>query len=291
MHRFTLLVLAAALGLAPLAGCALSEADEVSSATGELGSGSPTQPAAPTVVDLAVSSPELSTLVEAVLKAELAGALAEAGPFTVFAPTNGAFAAFGIDPADVDVETLTAVLLNHVVPGRFSARDLRRKARQGAHLTTLGGLVLRFDRRPLTVNEIPVRFANRRAGNGIVHVVDGVLLEGGTTLVDQVRLRAELSTLLAAVAKAGLADTLAGDGPFTVFRPERRGVCRVWDRSRGSRRRDADRGATRPRRCGPLFSSRTAKLGVATGKLDHAGWPRASVSDLRTRRKWSAYSE
>ena len=205
-----------------LAGGCASEvsSDELSSTENALGYAEETSPKSQgTIVDLAVSSPELSTLVEAVLKAGLADALGQEGPFTVFAPTNGAFSAFGIDPEAVDAETLAAVLLNHTVPERLSARKIRYLAHRGEGVETLGGLTLHFGRRPLTVNELPFRFVNRRASNGIVHVIDGVLLEGGPSIVDQVKLRASLSTLLAAVSKAELEDTLAHDGPFTVFAP------------------------------------------------------------------------
>ncbi|MGF1467765.1 MAG: fasciclin domain-containing protein [Sandaracinaceae bacterium] len=178
--------------------------------------------ARPNITELAIATPDLSTLVDAVVKAGLADTLANDGPFTVFAPTNDAFADAGIDPAHVDVATLTAVLLDHVVPGRFSAFQLRRLARRGETLETLGGLRLAFENRPLEVNDLGIVAGNNRASNGIVHLIDGVLLEPGPTVVDRAIANPDLTTLVEAVVKAELVDTLAADGPFTVFAPSNR---------------------------------------------------------------------
>ncbi|NJN63754.1 MAG: fasciclin domain-containing protein [Acidobacteria bacterium] len=148
---------------------------------------------APSIADAAIGTPALSTLVAAVVKAGLVETLDETGPFTVFAPTNDAFAAAGIDPDAVDVETLTAVLLDHVVPGTFSEDQLRDLFATGGKLTTLGGLTLEFDearhnrpferagatifgRRPLEVNDLLVQATNIGTSNGNVFVIDGVLL-------------------------------------------------------------------------------------------------------------------
>jgi transforming growth factor-beta-induced protein len=131
----------------------------------------------PTIVDVAIDREDLSTLVTAVVKAELVDTLSGDGPFTVFAPDNAAFEEFGIDPDKVDFATLEAVLLDHVVPGEYNAWDLRRLARKGDTLTAIGGLVLDFGRFPLSVNGLTITARNVKVSNGIIQIIDGVLLE------------------------------------------------------------------------------------------------------------------
>lgn len=171
-----------------------------------------------TIVDIALETPALSTLVEAVVKADLVDTLSGDGQFTVFAPTNDAFAALGIDPEEVDVDTLTAVLLDHVVEGRFSARRLERDARRARTREAIGGLQLIFTD-PLTVNDIGLVVRDVRASNGIVHVIDGVLIGDPPTIVAKALGNPDLSTLVDAVVRADLVETLQGEGPFTVFAP------------------------------------------------------------------------
>ena len=172
------------------------------------------------IVDLALATPSLSTLVDAVLKAGLAETLDEGGDWTVFAPTNDAFAAAGIDPDAVDEETLTAVLLDHVVYGDLSQIYLRFEARAGDRVPTVGGLQLSVADRPLTVNGIEVISDRIKASNGSVFLIDGVLLDDtAPTIVDLAIATPALSTLVTAVVNADLVETLSGPGPFTVFAP------------------------------------------------------------------------
>jgi transforming growth factor-beta-induced protein len=131
----------------------------------------------PTIVDVAINREDLSTLVTAVVKAELVETLSGEGPFTVFAPDNDAFEDFGIDPENVDVTTLEAVLLDHVVIGEYKSWNLRRLARKGDTLTAIGGLVLDFGRFPLSVNGLTITKRNIEGSNGIIQIIDGVLLE------------------------------------------------------------------------------------------------------------------
>lgn len=131
------------------------------------------------IVDLAVKTEFLSTLVAAVKAGDLVGVLKGDGPFTVFAPTNEAFAKL---PAGT-VETLlkpenkaqlVAVLTYHVVPGKVYSKDLKNgmkaKTAQGSEVTiTLqGGKAM--------VNQATVTTADIEASNGVVHVIDAVIL-------------------------------------------------------------------------------------------------------------------
>jgi uncharacterized surface protein with fasciclin (FAS1) repeats len=130
-----------------------------------------------TIVDAAIATPALSTLVDLVVAADLAGALSAPGDLTVFAPTN---AAFGKIPAPVlgaiggDLDVLTAVLTYHVVPGAADPRALRT-----GEVTTLQGQTLftGFERGTgATVNQSVADCTAVHTTNGTVWVIDSVLL-------------------------------------------------------------------------------------------------------------------
>lgn len=132
------------------------------------------------IVDLAVATPELSTLVTALTEANLVSALQGPGPFTVFAPTNAAFDALPegtlqallADPAG----DLTNILLFHVVAGSFTAADLSVLPSaptlfEGNSVTIVPtGDTLRLN------GQANVTVANIEASNGVIHIIDGVLL-------------------------------------------------------------------------------------------------------------------
>ena len=126
------------------------------------------------IVDTAVSAGSFKTLVAALRAAQLDGALRGDGPFTVFAPTDDAFAALPegavanlLLPENRD--RLRAVLLHHVVAGRIRAEDLAPVA----GLKSLGGTALPVG---LRIGEANVTKANIECGNGVIHVIDRVLL-------------------------------------------------------------------------------------------------------------------
>ena len=137
-----------------------------------------------TIVDVAAANPDFSTLVELVTAADLAGTLSE-GEYTVFAPTNAAFEAV---PADVleglgaDTTALTAVLTYHVVEGTVLSTDLT----DGQEVTTVEGTTFTVnisDAGDVTLTdgagqEIAVSAVDIEASNGVIHVIDGVLLPG-----------------------------------------------------------------------------------------------------------------
>ena len=132
-----------------------------------------------TIPEIAVASGRLDTLVAAVQAAGLAEALSGPGPLTVFAPTDAAFARLGKETlssllTDAGRPTLVRILKNHVVPGRFEARDL--VGREG--IETLAGttLPLAAAQGRLFVEEAVVETADVSASNGIVHLIDRVLV-------------------------------------------------------------------------------------------------------------------
>lgn len=149
------------------------------------------QTAPATVVDIATGSPDHTTLVQAVTAGGLAETLSGAGPFTVFAPTNAAFAALPAGALDdllkpENKEQLVAVLGCHVVEGKAMAADVAKLISDGngsAEITTLGNCRLTATSMDGKVmiggaggTPVTVTAADLEAGNGVVHVIDGVLL-------------------------------------------------------------------------------------------------------------------
>ena len=133
----------------------------------------------PDIVDIAASNDDFSTLVAAVQAADLVDTLKSDGPFTVFAPTNAAFAA--LPPGTVEnllkpenKDQLVAVLTYHVVPGKVTSDQLAGKR---LSVATVQGQSVHVDgRRGVRVNKSNVTTADIMASNGVIHVIDKVLL-------------------------------------------------------------------------------------------------------------------
>jgi uncharacterized surface protein with fasciclin (FAS1) repeats len=146
-----------------------------------------------TIVENAVNSKDHTTLVAAVKAAGLVDTLSGAGPFTVFAPTNEAFAKLPAGTVDTLVKpenkaTLTKILTYHVVAGRYTAMDLMKLVKAGggkAMLTTVEGepLTVTQTGKHLMVTDAKGGMAHVTIGdviqsNGVIHVVDTVLMPG-----------------------------------------------------------------------------------------------------------------
>ena len=193
-----------------------------------------------TIVDVAVAAGTFDTLVAAVSAAGLAETLSGEGPFTVFAPTDDAFAALPAGLVDAlllpeNEAALVAVLTYHVLGAEVPSSDVATGS-----VETLQGeeieLVASDD--GVTVNGANVIAVDVEASNGVIHVIDSVLvppsidatallvadameseaMEVGT-IVDVAVEAGSFNTLVAAVTAADLAETLSGEGPFTVFAP------------------------------------------------------------------------
>jgi len=131
------------------------------------------------IVDTAVAAGAFTTLVAAVTAAGLVETLKSAGPFTVFAPSDEAFAALPagtvedlVKPENKD--KLTAILLLHVLPGQVMAADVTGKVMDAA---TAGGATVHVDGSDgVTVNGAKVVTADIACTNGVIHVIDAVLL-------------------------------------------------------------------------------------------------------------------
>ena len=185
----------------------------------------PAMPA--TVVDIIVGSDEHGTLATAVTAAGLVETLQGAGPFTVFAPTDAAFAALPDGTLEAlldDAEgALTDILLYHVVSGKAMSADLS----DGQEIETVFGadIVVTINEDGVFINDAQVTVADLEAENGVVHVIDAVLIPEAeedpmpATVVDIIVGSDDHGTLATAVTAAGLVETLQGAGPFTVFAP------------------------------------------------------------------------
>ena len=174
-----------------------------------------------TVVDIIVDSENHNTLETAVVAAGLVDALSGEGPFTVFAPTDDAFAALPdgtLDAVLADADLLTSILTHHVAEGSVLSTDLE----DGMMVTTLNGteLMVTINDNGVMIDNAMVTVADLTADNGVVHVIDAVLIpEDPTTVVDIIVDSENHNTLETAVVAAGLVDALSGEGPFTVFAP------------------------------------------------------------------------
>ncbi|GFR60674.1 transforming growth factor-beta-induced protein ig-h3 [Elysia marginata] len=172
------------------------------------------------VVDTLVGNPVASTLVQLVQKAGLVDTL-KAGTFTIFAPTDAAF-------NDVPASTLTSLLADpvalgdllkyHVVAGGHRSQDLKNEQT----FTTVAGEKIRVNiyshNNIVTVNGAKVTDADVSADNGFIHFIDSVIMPPSGSVVSAVSNDPELTTLLSAIQKAGIADKFQSD-PLTVFAP------------------------------------------------------------------------
>ena len=173
-----------------------------------------------TVVDIIVNSTAHDTLEAAVIAAQLDDDLAAAGPFTVFAPTDDAFAALPAGTIETLLQNPTGdlanILLHHVVSGNVGSGDLS----DNQVVETLFGknVIVTVNADGVFINNAKVTMADIPADNGVVHVIDAVLLPTNT-VVDVVLESEAHATLEAAILAAELDDDLSGEGPFTLFAP------------------------------------------------------------------------
>lgn len=182
------------------------------------------------ITGIAQTNSNLSILVQALVKADLATTLKGVGPFTVFAPTDAAFTAFlKTTPYatlnDVPKDVLTQILLNHVVSGSVKSTDLST----GYIKTLAKGTASSTNNLSMYVNTASgvklngvatVTTADVMASNGVIHIVDKVI--GLPTIVTHATANRNFTSLVVALTAAGQPDfvgILSGTGPFTVFAP------------------------------------------------------------------------
>jgi len=185
----------------------------------------PTATSAPMdIVDIAVADGHFTTLVAALKAAGLVDALKGAGPFTVFAPTDDAFKKLPAGTVDAllkpeNLAQLKNILLYHVVTGAVMSSDVVKLT----SANTLEGdpVNIKVDMGNVYINDAKVVTADIKASNGVIHVIDTVLMPPQKlgTIIAVATADGRFTTLVAAIKAAGLVDTLNGAGPFTVFAP------------------------------------------------------------------------
>lgn len=197
------------------------------------------------IVETAAAAGSFETLIAAAKAAGLAEALTSSGPLTVFAPTDDAFAKLPEGTIDTllkpeNKEQLQAILLYHVVPGNLPASKV---VKLSAAQSKQGEMIpFKVEGDKVMVGGANVVKTDIQCSNGIVHVIDSVILppstkeqkDASTTatktspvaaeakpkdIVDTAAGADSFKTLVAAVKAAGLVETLKGEGPFTVFAP------------------------------------------------------------------------
>ena len=175
----------------------------------------------PTIAATVIADAQFSLLKNALTKADLVTTFQGAGTFTVFAPTNDAFAAVGVNQAFIDAntkETLAAVLKYHVLGTKVLAADIATA--NNTEVTTLNGKAfVTKNTGGVSINGAKVTKADVAASNGVIHVIDRLILPPSLDIVATLQGNADYSLLVAAVVKADLVGILKGAGPFTVFAP------------------------------------------------------------------------
>merc|ERR1712099_23553 len=169
------------------------------------------------------------------------GTLSSPGPFTEFAPTNEGFAALPEGTVETllkpeNKDQLVDILTYHVLPAAVKSTDLKvfqsvqTVEGKNLHVLRLGDQV-RVGASLIDADRKKVIAADNMASNGVVHIIDGVMLppanlaDAQPNIVELAQSVDDLSTLVAAVVAGDLAETLSSPGPFTVFAPTNEGFA------------------------------------------------------------------
>ena len=173
-----------------------------------------------TIVDVAEENGNFTTLLTALNATNLTDTLKGEGPFTVFAPTDRAFAALPegkIEALLNDTGTLKKILLYHVAGQRLMAKDVVNMS----NITTLEGQKLKVNvtDKGVFVGKVKIIMTNINASNGVIHEIDAVLIPPEKDIVETAKDEGNFTKLLTALNATNLTDTLKGEGPFTVFAP------------------------------------------------------------------------
>ncbi|WP_341838103.1 fasciclin domain-containing protein [Chitinophaga pollutisoli] len=181
-----------------------------------------------TITTVVVTDANFSLLESALIHAGLTDALSGTGPFTVFAPDNAAFAAAGLETEAkikaVPAETLKKILLYHVVPQKISSSQIATASNVAVKTANDLTIYVTKNGNGVFVNGIPVKKADVSASNGVIHVINSVLMPPAGNIVETAAANPNFSLLVAAVTRASqgstnVAQVLSGEGPLTVFAP------------------------------------------------------------------------
>ncbi len=176
---------------------------------------------------LVSENPNLSLLKAAVIRAGLAETLSAKGTFTIFAPDNSAFQAAGLGTEAainaVAAEDLKKIILYHALPEKYASGTIPSATTE---LNTVAGIKTYVTKNSggVFVNSAKVTTADVNANNGVVHVINKVLMPPSANIVQAAQANSNLSFLVAAVTRASTGSTnvaaaLSAAGPLTVFAP------------------------------------------------------------------------
>ncbi|MFO0011874.1 MAG: fasciclin domain-containing protein [Planctomycetota bacterium] len=174
------------------------------------------------IVETAVGAGNFKTLAAALTAADLVDAVKGPGPFTVFAPTDEAFAKLPKGTLETLLKPenkakLAAILTYHVVPGKVMAKDVVNV--KGAKSLNGQRIDVKVDGGKVMVDGANVVKTDIACSNGVIHVIDSVILPSDATIPAVADKAGSFKTLLAAAKAAGLVDALSGDKALTVFAP------------------------------------------------------------------------
>ena len=178
------------------------------------------------IVETAVDAESFETLVLALQSTGLDETLSGEGPFTVFAPTDEAFEALPegtLEDLLEDEEALTEVLTYHVVAGEYMSSDITDMT--SAETVQGEEIAIEVSDGSVMVNDASVIQADIETSNGVIHVIDKVILPPSMTEAEEMNIvetavdAGSFETLVLALQSTGLDETLSGEGPFTVFAP------------------------------------------------------------------------
>ncbi len=184
------------------------------------------EPEPQSIVEIAAADGQFSTLVAALTRVDLVSVLEGDGPFTVFAPTNAAFTASGVNLDNLSDEALTEVLLYHVLGAKVNAADIADGQTYVTTAATTGpgdnqlSVLIEKENGNVSLNgAVNVTSADVEATNGVIHIVDDVILP--LDVVGHASANSNFTSLVSTLGAASgdLVPTLQGAGPFTVFAP------------------------------------------------------------------------
>jgi uncharacterized surface protein with fasciclin (FAS1) repeats len=192
----------------------------ISSSSAQTGGMTSTAPQSGDIVATAIAAGSFTKLAGALDTTGLTAALKGPGPFTVFAPTDAAFASFeAANPgvlASLSKDQLAAILKYHVVAAKVGSKDLV----SGSLVETLNGARAAIDLSSgVKVAGSTVTAADVGASNGVIHVIDKIMLPPSKDIVGTAVAAGSFTKLAGALVATGLDKTLQGSGPFTVFAP------------------------------------------------------------------------
>ncbi len=184
------------------------------------------------IVVVASEAGDFGTLIAAAKAAGLVGVLQSEGPITVFAPTDAAFAKLPKGTVETllkpeNKKALVEILTYHVVPGKLEAADVLKKKYLGTANGERAKIAMK-NGKP-TIAGANIVATDVEASNGVIHVIDAVMIPEQRDIVDVAVSTGTFKTLAAALGAADLVTTLKGKGPFTVLAPNDAAFAKLPD--------------------------------------------------------------